>query len=292
MPKRIFHLTGIELYKLAHQPLAYAVFALALAVTALTALVSAPSATSGYHALARAWHYGTQAGALALLLLGSLSMSSETTQGTLRLLLTRPIHRGELYLAKACALLLVAGLLQAAIVGGGAALVGVARGYGDVVDPQYHKYVYFTNAEMMRYSLQAAALGLLSLMAVALLGLAVSTLVENAGVAVALAILLYVPLGMVPELARLSGIWIDMRLHAGRTADLLGVLARTLGLWVLNPHVEYPFEALQQLGEGIANARSRLRWENVRWEILVPATYMVVTSAVGVLHFRRKDVLV
>lgn len=292
MFRRIYNLTCVELFKLTRQPLVYIVLGLAFLVTFGTALFGAPSSVSGFQALARAWHYGTQAAAVSLLVLGSLALSSETSQGTLRNLLTRPIGRGELFAAKALSLLLLSLATLAVIAVAGVALVQVQKGFGDVtgVDGIDKGYVYYKHADMVAASVRALALSILPILAIGFFGLLVSTCIENSGAAVATAILLYLPLGVLAELSKVVAQWISLKLHQDPAANPLVQTARLLGRCVLNPYLEYPFNILSDMGEGITAAR--FRPEEVFYCLVVPAAYLAVTATLGFLWFRRKDVLV
>ncbi|MBI3267819.1 MAG: ABC transporter permease [Planctomycetes bacterium] len=292
MTRRVLNLVRVEVFKLSRQPLVYVVLGLAILVTCLTALLGAPSSLSGFQALARSWQFGTQAAAVSLLILGSLSLASETNQGTLRTVLTRPIARSELFAAKAVALLLLSLATLAVIAVAGIVLVGVQKGFGDVtgVSTIDKGYVYYRFAAMVGYTAEALALSILPLLAIGFFGLLVSAFVENAGAAVATAVLLYLPLGVVAELSKVAAQWISAKLGQDPAAGRVVELVRTLARWVLNPYLEYPFDILAQLGDGITTAR--FRGGEVLYCLLVPATYLVVSATVGLFHFRRKDILV
>lgn len=135
MFRRVLRVTGVELYKLAHRRAAYVLVALLLLVVAGRAvgvaneIVSDRQRTGELNAFlvfAHAADAGLFTAALLLLLYASAAFAGETSLGTLKALLVRPVTRTEFVLGKALTLAVAAlglgGLTLAAAAAAGAAL--------------------------------------------------------------------------------------------------------------------------------------------------------------------------
>jgi hypothetical protein len=136
MIRRILRVTGIELFKLRRRRGAWALLALLLLVVLGQAVSTATEAgaqrdrtreLNAWVVFADAAGTGLFVAALLLALQASVAFAGETTLGTLKGLLVRPVTRAELVLGKLAALLVVAAAL-AAVVLGAAAGAGAALG--------------------------------------------------------------------------------------------------------------------------------------------------------------------
>ncbi|MEK7448300.1 MAG: ABC transporter permease subunit [Planctomycetota bacterium] len=324
MIRRIFRLTLVEFSKIRRQKFIY----LALLIILLTVIgtifepkinpsgkVKQPSAaragqsddttweiagqrsataqtgqTNGFEPMVKGCLNGFKIAVLFLLIFGSLMISSETTSGTLRTVLIRPFRRSELFLAKGLTLIIIAVLIAMIIQAVSFGLSGYFYGFRDILDPDFPDYQpYALKGEMFRYAFYSFVMFLLPFISAGFLGLLISTLVENTGVAVALAILLYLPLDYL----------------------MLG-LFENMAPYLFNNYLEYYWSTFQDITQRILEdswkfkiiddfmggepasryASGSAQKLEVLKSVMVPLIYIVFFNVVGLFIFKKKDVLV
>jgi ABC-2 type transport system permease protein len=220
---RIITLTSVELYKLTRQKFSYLLLAFVVVNAVLVglgsrifpAIISAMggggggASYDGYtfaSVIATGTFSSVGAGTISILAFSGSMVASEVDSGTIKNLLTRPLYRSELIIAKAIALLVYCGVvvLVTAIIGvlSGAYLYGM----GDISIAETGE-VYRTQGEMLMNLGVSYAMDLVSLYTVACLGLLISVLVNNNGWAVITALLLYFPIMFLKNFDLFSG-WI------------------------------------------------------------------------------------
>jgi ABC-type transport system involved in multi-copper enzyme maturation permease subunit len=144
-------------------------------------------------ATANAWGYVvfsmqlvfTDIGPICILVFSTLLVAEETGSGTIRAALAAPVHRWELYLAKAVTGLLYMLVFSAAAVLFSAALAKIHYQFGAVGDSFG---VVYSRGRALREFLVGYALSWIPLSGLVMYGLLISTLIRSAGAAVAVGI--------------------------------------------------------------------------------------------------------
>ena len=120
MIPRIGRLVRVELVKLTAHPFFVISLALVLLTTLLAGWVTAASSTTDWHRphavdiFAGASKWGIKLVSYVVLISGAMLFAGEFDRGTIKLLLTRPITRGEIFTAKALSSAIISLLLSAA----------------------------------------------------------------------------------------------------------------------------------------------------------------------------------
>ena len=303
MVRRILRLTLVEFSKLRCQKFIYLALIIILLTVVLTVVspklitpaenaeLETPAVVNGFEPMVKGCLNGFKIAVLFLLIFGSLMISNETNTGTLRMVLGRPFRRSEFFLAKGLTLvliaLLIAGLIQVISLG----LAGYLYGFTDIMDPTYPDYEpYALKAEMFRYTFYSVVMFLIPLISVAFLGLFISTLIENTGVAVAVAILLYLPLdylviGLFDQLAPyIFNNYLDY--YFVTFQDMTGtILEESWRFKIIDD-----FLGVGQTGEeAVFDSGKKLA---VLGSLLVPFIYIILFSFISLFIFKKKDVLV
>ncbi|MDQ7779741.1 MAG: ABC transporter permease [Planctomycetota bacterium] len=290
MPGRVLRLFVAELMKLQGQrfllvALVFLVIALGLAIRRAESDIGAKSdgessveidsdaepakpASHGFAVLAASWKWGCRAVALIVLVAGSMMISSEFAQGTLKLVFSRPVRRVELFLAKCLVLMVFSVLLIAFTMGGTWLYVGMTSGYGDVVDQKWSGHVHFSAAVMHSAVWHGAVLSLLPVLALACMGLLISTLAPGSGTSVAVAILVHLVMEAVGE-----------------------YLSSEEAAWLFTSFARMPTDVLLEMSQGIAGNKAFLL-ETAVWSkpVLVPVVSLLVMAALAVFAFSRRDI--
>jgi ABC-2 type transport system permease protein len=144
-------------------------------------------------ATANAWGYiafsmqlaFTDLGPICVIVFAAMLVAEETGSGTIRAALAAPVHRWELYLAKAVTGLLYMLVLSAAALVFSAALAKVHYHFGAVGDA--YGVVYGQN-QALKELLVGFGLSWIPLSALVMYGLLISTLIRSPGAAVAVGI--------------------------------------------------------------------------------------------------------
>ncbi len=200
MIRRILRLSAAEFLKLSAHPFLYLALGVTLAGT-LLAEVLQPLFLGQKETLWRSFHaaqlfaYGFQMGlklaTFVLLVFSSMMFAGEFDRGTIKNLLTRPVTRADLFIAKALTTLLL-GLFLYGFVFLSAALGALGRGELGPVWDEGQYVIMRSGPEILQHVRKAVLAGLLPFLAAGFLGILVSTLVESSGFAVAVTLILYV----------------------------------------------------------------------------------------------------
>lgn len=275
MIRRVSRLVAAEGLKLSSHPFLY----VALGVTAagiLLAELLQPLLMGQKETAWRSWHsaqlftYGFQLGhklaTFVLLVFSAMMFAGEFDRGTIKNLLTRPVTRGEIFLAK-LATTAGLGLLLYAFVLAVSAAWALWRGeLGPVWDDS--QYVMMrTSAEMMGHVRKALWTALPAFLAAGMLGLLVSTLLESSGFAVAMALVLYV------------------------FGDVVtGLLGQGLQQKVFLYYGPYALEKLRLFAEG-STTRWNARVDEGGLALWVPLAWMLAMLPAAFGIFKRKNVV-
>ncbi len=127
----------------------------------------------------------TDIGPIFVIVFTAMLVAEETGTGTIGAALAAPVHRWELYLAKAVTGLLYMMALSAAALLFSAVLAAIQYHFGDVADSA--GIVYSRNRAMHEF-LVGYALSWIPLSALVMYGLLISTMIRNSGAAVAVGI--------------------------------------------------------------------------------------------------------
>ncbi len=187
----------VELLKLFAHPFFFASLAILLVATALAALAAANGEVTGFrrpHAMeifASGARWGLKLSAYVLVIFGAMLFAGEFDKGTIKVLLTRPVTRTEVFIAKCLVGLLLAGILVTSVLGLAWGL-GCAMGeLGPAWDGENY-VVMFPEAELDGHLAKALRTALLASVVGCFLGLLVSNTVESSGYAVAVALIVFI----------------------------------------------------------------------------------------------------
>ncbi|HTF57800.1 MAG TPA: ABC transporter permease [Planctomycetota bacterium] len=279
MAGRVIRLTRAELLKLVHHPFFIVALVILATVTILGAWAFEPKTTlwSGPHTLllfALGAKAGLKIASFLLVIFGSLFFAGEFDKGTIKLLLTRPVTRTEVFLAKCLTGLMLAGLLFGTVLALSFGF-GCLRGEWGPVWESQQGLILSTTDGIGGHAAKAVGMSAAGVFAAVLLGIAVSTVVESSGFAVAIALTLFI--GM----------------------DLgLGFMREERARYLFNWYPSYAFDTLRSFAEGSstlwrssAEARVNLRVFSVPIWLAVPAAWAGFCAAVGYVLFRIKNIL-
>jgi len=221
---------------------------------------------AGYLVLAAALRAGLFFASVVVLLHAATLIAGERTAGTLRLVLVRPVSRGDLILAKALSLLCLSVLLVALTALAGWLLGFTSGGYRGYVDVRYGMELRGHEAgELRSAALLTLVLAPLALFAVATFGLLLSSLFESAAAAVIA--------------ATLAGIGVAVATF---------LLPEGAGQWVFTSHVDRYATAFGDLAKGISGPGFGTRL--LLPGLLVPAGTTLVFLIGARIIFARRDV--
>jgi len=251
-----------ELAKAARRKLSY--FGI-LIIALLCAIVYFVGGQLSNAATANAWGYVafsmqivfTDIGPIFVVTFAAKLIADETAAGTMRYALAAPVHRWELYLAKAVVGLLYMLVLSTAALLFSAAFASIHFHFGPVTDSA--GLIYDSSHAMQQFWL-AWVLSWIPLSALAMYGLLISTLVRNSGTAVSVGIsLLFI---------------IEFTKH------LMGI-----DPYIFTRHINFSWLTLQQLAQGMD-----YQWRPEVWRMieLSGISTLVIFSA-GLIHFVRRD---
>jgi ABC-type transport system involved in multi-copper enzyme maturation permease subunit len=262
--------------------------ALALIVTVLAVLLSAcvvseidgasAQPRNAFRFFAVGLQYGIAMGGFFLVLVAGLSMAGESGQGTLKMVLVRPIHRGDLFLAKVITIFFYALALLVCVAVASAVVADVCPGvdFGDVIDPQYddpaNPYIYTESGEMWGHLFRAVALVFLPMLAAGALGLTVSVLFENPGVASGTAVVTFLALEILKEFLKRRDVEILLFNY------YLPTLSDSSYVSILYGNAVGLSDAIWPAGLWI-------------WNLLVPVVTMAGLLLFAMAVFRRKAIL-
>ena len=279
MVGRVIRLARVELLKLARHPFFFFSLALLAAATLLGAWAFGPRPNlwSGPHALllfALGAKTGLKIASFLLVIFGSLSFAGEFDKGTIRLLLTRPVTRTDVFLAKSLTCLALAAFFFAAVLALSFGFGCLKGDLGPVWDGD--QGLIFSSADAISdHAVKAVTMSAAGVLAAVFLGIVVSTFVESSGFAVAIALTLF--------------IGIDIGLGLTREDQ-----ARYAFSW----YPGYAFETLRSFAEGsstqwrqAAEVRVNLGVASIPIWLAVPAASAGICSVVGYVLFRIRNIL-
>lgn len=272
---RIGRLFRAEMLKLRAHP--FLPFAAVLLVAATLAGALAPGAltgaepsawrpTSAMQVFAGGARHGLKMASFLLVIFGSLMVAGEFDRGTIKVLLTRPITRTDLFASKCLAGFLLAGLFVVGVLGlsfGAGCLVGE-------LGPVWARdnYLRLVSWEAISdHAWMAIRLSVPATLAAVFLGIAVSSLVESSGFAVAIAL----------------GLFLGLDIGLG----LAGEGAQRL---FIGYYPTYAFDVLRQFADGTA-----ARWDSAvarsgRWWYIPTAT-AGIGSTLAYAVFRMRNII-
>jgi ABC-2 type transport system permease protein len=234
-------------------------------VALLCALIYTIAPTLSNAASSNAWGYVgfsmqlvfSDLGLIVIVVFAALLLAEETGTGTIRAALTAPVHRWELYLAKAATGVLYMLAISVAALLFSLALAKIHYRFDAVGDGLG---VVYSRPAALRTFLLAFALSWVPLVALAMYGLFISTVVRSPGAAVAASIcVIYL---------------IDFTKH------LVG-----LDPYIFTKYIGFPWLILQQLAQGVD-----FQWQPGVWKMLgLSAAYAGAAFAGGLIVFTRQD---
>jgi ABC-type transport system involved in multi-copper enzyme maturation permease subunit len=272
---RVLRLTRVELMKLVRHPF----FPLSLVLLAAATLLGAWAQSDLFGSQATVWRgphalllfaFGAKAGlklaSFLLVIFGSLFFAGEFDKGTIKVLLTRPVTRTDLFIAKCLTGLALAALFIGAVLALSFGFGCLKGELGPVWDSD--QYISASSGEQIsEHAMKAIRLGVAGVVAAVFLGIAVSTFVESSGFAVAAALTLFI--GM------------DIGLGFMREEK-----ARYLFSW----YPSYAFDTLRSYAEGSATRWRPAVEEGSIW-LVVPAISAGACTLIGYVLFRVRNIL-
>jgi len=216
-------------------------------------------------ATANAWGYigfsmqmiFTDIGPIIIITFAAKLVADETGAGTIRAALAAPVHRWELYLAKAVTGLLYMIVLSTAALLFSAALAKIHYRFGVVGDSAG---VVYSRSQVMQQFLLSYAFSWIPLIALVMYGLLISTVVRNPGAAVTVGI---------------SSLYlVDFTKH------LMG-----LDPYIFTRYITYSWLNLLQIAQGMD-----YQWRPEVWKMIeLSGVSAVVTFVAGLIIFVRQD---
>lgn len=291
MIPRIWTLIKIEFYKFLRQRLFYISLFLVLAVVVLSAISekiapSAAEAVNGFGPLISASINGFRLVTFLILVIGALLFASETTFGTLRTVLIAPVRRSEIVVAKAIALIILALFFALMVETVSFGLAWSLYGFRHIADPTFAEIIHLSRSDMLIYLAFSFIHILLPLAAAGLMGLFISTLVENSGVAVAVSIIIYLVLDffMAGFFDTLSSFLFNyyQGYFIGTVKDISeGIMQE---IWKFRAIGR--FFGIGQIEEGLIDPA---RQASVIKSILIPLAYSVIFIIASIIAVNRKN---
>ncbi|MHC4605555.1 MAG: ABC transporter permease [Planctomycetota bacterium] len=221
----------------------------------------------GFHAY-QLFAYGLAPGlkiaTFLVLIYTCMLFAGEFDRGTIKLLLTRPVTRTDLFLAKCATAVLVTAFFTGLAICV-SLIFGLSRGeLGPVWDDQSYT-ISSTFQAIQDHAVKAVLLVLLPTLAAAFLGLLISSLTESSGYAVAGGLVFYIVLD-----------------------SAVSFLSKGAASWFFNYYPGRALEALGRFAEGTSE-----RWGDVMrgWgPALVPLITAAVFAAAAFVRFRSRDI--
>lgn len=289
MCSRIWTLTKIELYKLKRQKFFYIAFFLVMAVVIVSVLSERFSSDktaqiNGFNTLILGCLNGFRISAFLILIMGSLLFASETTLGTIKTILVAPIRRSELIIAKVITVIILALLFTLLIESISFISSWTIYGFADITDPTFPDIIHLSKSDMLLYIAYTFIHIILPLITIGLMGLFVSTFIENSGIAVAISIIVYLIMD----------------------TFIVG-LFENLSTYLFNYYLNYYLATLKDISEGVLqeiwkfkviNSFFGIQQEDVFIDaprkieiiksIVIPAVYSVIFVILSVITVNKK----
>ncbi|MGD0208141.1 MAG: ABC transporter permease [Verrucomicrobiota bacterium] len=216
-------------------------------------------------ATANAWGYVsfsmqlvfTDLGPIFIIVFAAMLLAEETGAGTIRAALAAPVHRWELYLAKAVIGLFYMVVLSIAALLFSAALAKIHYHFGAVGDSAG---VVYSRNQVMQQFLLAYALSWIPLAALVMYGILISTIVRTPGAAVAVGISTLFVIEFTKHLAGLDP-------------------------YIFTRYITYSWLNLLQIAQGMD-----YQWRPEVWKMIeLCGVSAIVTFVVGLILFVRQD---
>lgn len=220
--------------------------------------LSSVSAANGWGYVAFSMQLAfTDLGPIFIINFAALLLSQETGAGTIRAALAAPVHRWELFAAKAAVGLIFMLVLSVAALFFSVALAKVHYDFGAVSDSFG---VIYSPEKALDEFLLAYVLSWIPLVALVAFGLFVSTIIRSPGPAV--------------SVATASLLIIDF------TKNLVG-----LGPYIFTKDITFPWVVLLQLAQG-----TDFQWRPEVWNMIaLSGAFAVVAFGAGLIVFVRED---
>lgn len=217
---------------------------------------------NGFYLMARSARFGLALWVALLMVLAAHSIAGEAERGQLRMLLVRPVSRRTYYLGKQLALWAV--ILLVLLVDGALGLLcgSLSHGFGDVADTSLQGDLYGA-ASLSGQLLRAYLLTGLALAATGSIALCISALFRQATTAITVSLLFLL-------LAAAVGF----------------VYGAPLDRFLVTTWDVRSFSTLEQLTSGTSVYQPP---SEIVWACAVPLLTAVVTTLVGVIVFRQRD---
>lgn len=290
MTARILRLTRAEILKLRSQPF----FAISLGLLALATVLGAllsDAETSGRWSspnaigiFAGGANWGLCLATFVALIFGSMLFAGEFDRGTIKVLLTRPITRTDLFLAKAIVAVLLS-LFLIALVLYVSLLLGMALGeLGPVWDSRSYN-VSASYEGLLSHMRTAVAMSLAPIVAAAFLGIFISNVVDSSGFSVAVTLTIFI---------------------LAHVVILTTIRDDQVKRWFFSHYPGYGFDMLQRVAAGAnetfkdvfltfsrpePQSRGTAPWYGAPY-VLVPLGTALIFASVGYVLFRRKNITV
>lgn len=199
----------------------------------------------------------TDLGPIFIINFAALLLSQETGAGTIRVALAAPVHRWELFAAKASVGLLYALALSVVALLFSIALAKINYDFSAVSDSFG---VVYSRGKALHEFLPGYAMSWIPLVPLVAFGLFISTIIRNPGTAV--------------SVATASLLIIDF------TKNLVG-----LGPYVFTKDITFPWVVLLQLAQG-----TDYHWQPEVWSmIMLSGAFAVMAFGAGLIIFVRQD---
>lgn len=273
MINRIARLTRAELLKLTAHPFFYWSFALLVLGTVLGGVLLREDSRTVWRAFnaitifAGGAKVGLKLATFIVLIFGSMLFAGEFDKGTIKVLLTRPITRTDLFVAKS----IVAALLALFLV---AVVLYVSLGLGCLLGelgPVWDDQSYNSNTayeQLLRHAWKAVGMSVAAVVAAGFLGVFVSNATESSGFAVAIALTMFL---LVDEIV----------LRAFRDDGVRR--------WFFSHYPSYAFDVLRDFARG-----SSTNWKDVyqRGQVYLTAPLASIAAfvAAGYAIFRWRNI--
>ncbi len=196
-------------------------------------------------------------GPIFVIVFSGMLLAEETGTGTIRAALAAPVHRWELYLAKATVALLYMLVLSAAALLFSMALAKIHYDFGAIGDTFG---VVYSRGKALQQLLLGYALSWLPLTALVMYGLFISTIIRSPGAAVAVGI---------------------------STLFLIDFTKHLVGLdpYIFTKYIGYSWTVLQQLAQGMD-----FQWQPEVWAMArLSGACALIAFALGLTIFVRED---
>lgn len=196
-------------------------------------------------------------GVILVLIFSSLQVTSESSAGTLQMVLVCPVKRTHFYVSKLLTGWVFSVLLLAVMTGTALFVSGLSFGYGDFTEGGI---ILFRKSRIFIDMAFCYGLVLVPLLAYCSFGLLVSVLAKNTGTSI--------------------GISVGGVLFLDLARERLG-----LSPYLFQSYIEKPFELVQSITEGFA-----VVWKPEIYRILgISLIWALCCAAIGLLVFKRKD---